>query len=123
MIWKKFLPLLSLVSVAVPDRLCLNVTRVTAAPATAQSKQPLSVEVIFNSDQQSLRWDSISPTSGQWDVYPLRSVPVVAQPLEGPCAGAAHGQQRQLSFQVRLSLQQNRHGAEAEQRVSRRRIL
>ncbi|MEI7806986.1 MAG: hypothetical protein WCJ07_00725 [Verrucomicrobiota bacterium] len=59
-------------------------TRLTpsAQPRNANNLYP--VEVIFNSQQQSLRWDSIQPyvlVNGQ--PLPLRPVPVVKNRWEG----------------------------------------
>ena len=76
-------------------------TRLTpsAQPRNANNLYP--VEVIFTSQQQSLRWDSIQPyvlVNGQ--PLPLRPVPVVKNRWEGPCAGAADGQHGQLPLQV-----------------------
>jgi hypothetical protein len=82
MILKKFLPFLPvlfLAGCATP-----SFTRITP---TLQPRNPdnlYPVEVAFDSQQQSLRWDSIKPyvlINGQ--TFPLRPVPIVRNRWEG----------------------------------------
>jgi hypothetical protein len=59
-------------------------TRLTPNLQTRNSNNLYPVEVIFNSNRQSLRWDSIRPfvvVNGQ--ALPLRQVPVVKNRWEG----------------------------------------
>ena len=79
---KKFLPFLPLLLLA--GCTTATFTRLTpnAQPRNANNLYP--VEVVFDSQQQSLRWDSIQPyvlVNGQ--PLPLRSVPVVKNRWEG----------------------------------------
>ena len=79
---KKFLPFLPVLLLA--GCTTASFTRLTpnAQPRNANNLYP--VEVVFESHQQSLRWDSIQPyvlVNGQ--PLPLRSVPVVKNRWEG----------------------------------------
>ena len=79
---KKFLPFLPVLLLA--GCTTASFTRLTpnAQPRNANNLYP--VEVVFDSHQQSLRWDSIQPyvlVNGQ--PLPLRSVPVVKNRWEG----------------------------------------
>ena len=59
-------------------------TRVTPLQQPRNANNLYPVEVIFNSQQQSLRWDSIKPyVLVNGDLYPLRPVPVVPNRWEG----------------------------------------
>ena len=80
---KKFLPLLPVLLLAGCGTTA-SFTRMTPGlqPRNADNLYP--VEVAFNSQQQSLRWDSIHPyviVHGQ--PFPLRPVPVVQNRWEG----------------------------------------
>ena len=82
MILKKFLPLLPVLWLAG----CASgtFTRVTPTQQPRNANNLYPVEVIFNSQQQTLRWDSIQPyviANGQ--SYPLRPVPIVKNRWEG----------------------------------------
>jgi hypothetical protein len=84
MIWKKFLPLLSLVAVLLLTGCAATFTRVTPLQQPRNANNLYPVEVIFNSDQQSLRWDSIKPyVLANGELYPMRPVPVVQNRWEG----------------------------------------
>jgi len=79
---KKFLPFLPVLLLA--GCTTATFTRLTpnAQPRNANNLYP--VEVVFDSQQQSLRWDSIQPyvlVNGQ--PLPLRPVPVVKNRWEG----------------------------------------
>jgi len=79
---KKFLPFLPVLLLA--GCTTATFTRLTpnAQPRNANNLYP--VEVVFDSHQQSLRWDSIQPyvlVNGQ--PLPLRPVPVVKNRWEG----------------------------------------
>jgi hypothetical protein len=59
-------------------------TRLTPNEQPRNANNLYPVEVIFNSQQQALRWDSIKPyvvVNGQ--PYPLRPVPIVKNRWEG----------------------------------------
>ena len=81
MIWKKFLPLLPVLLLAG----CTSTfTRVTPLEQPRNPNNLYPVEVAFDSQQQSLRWDSIQPyvlVNGQ--PYALRQVPMITNRWEG----------------------------------------
>ena len=81
MIWKKVLPLLTvLLLTGCPA----TFTRVTPLQQPRNPNNLYPVEVIFNSQQQSLRWDSIQPyvlVGGE--LYPMRPVPMMKNRWEG----------------------------------------
>jgi hypothetical protein len=81
MILKKFLPLLPLLLLAG----CTSTfTRVTPLEQSRNANNLYPVEVIFNSNQQALRWESVKPfVLVNGDLYPLRPVPVVPNRWEG----------------------------------------
>jgi hypothetical protein len=81
MIWKKFLPLLPLLLITG----CAGTfTRVTPLQQPRNANNLYPVEVIFNSEQTSLRWDSIKPfVLANGELYPLRPVPIVRNRWEG----------------------------------------
>ena len=89
--WKKFLPLLPLLLLTG----CAGTfTRVTPLQQPRNANNLYPVEVIFNSDQTSLRWDSIKPyVLANGELYPLRPVPVVQNRWEGlvPVPPTANG--------------------------------
>jgi hypothetical protein len=81
MILKKFLPLLPLLLLT---GCAATFTRVSPLQQPRNSNNLYPVEVIFNSSQQSLRWDSIKPfVLVNGELYPLRPVPVVQNRWEG----------------------------------------
>ena len=81
MIWKKFLPLLPLLLLT---GCAASFTRVTPLQQPRNANNLYPVEVIFNTDQTSLRWDSIKPyVLVNGELYPLRPVPVVLNRWEG----------------------------------------
>ena len=81
MIWKKFLPLLPVLLLAG----CTSTfTRVTPLQQPRNANNLYPVEVIFTSNQQALRWESLKPfVLVNGDLYPLRPVPVVPNRWEG----------------------------------------
>jgi len=84
MIWKKFLPFLSLVTLLVLTGCSTTFTRLTPLQQARNGNNLYPVEVMFNSTQQSLRWDSIKPyVLVNGELYPLRPVPVVLNRWEG----------------------------------------
>jgi hypothetical protein len=79
--WKKFLPL---VSVLVLTGCAGQFTRLTPLQQPRNPSNMYPVEVAFNSDQQSLRWETIQPfvlVNGQ--PYQLHQVPIVKNRWEG----------------------------------------
>jgi hypothetical protein len=81
MIWKKFLPLLP---VLLLTGCASTFTQVTPLQQPRNPNNLYPVEVIFNSQQQALRWDSIKPyVLVNGELYPLRPVPVVQNRWEG----------------------------------------
>ena len=81
MIWKKFLPLLPVLILA---GCATSFTRVTPLQQPRNANNLYPVEVIFTSNQQSLRWDSLKPSVlVNGDLYPLRPVPLMTNRWEG----------------------------------------
>jgi hypothetical protein len=81
MIWKKFLPLLPLLLLT---GCAASFTRVTPLQQPRNANNLYPVEVIFNTDQTSLRWDSIKPyVLVNGELYPMHPVPVVQNRWEG----------------------------------------
>lgn len=79
--WKKFLPLLS---VLVLTGCASQFTRLTPLQQPRSPNNMYHVEVAFNSTQQSLRWESIQPyVVVDGTPYPLRPVPQVKKRWEG----------------------------------------
>jgi len=81
MICKKFLLLLPILLLT---GCAATFTRLTPLEQPRNADNLYPVEVIFNSQQQSLRWDSIQPyvlVSGE--PYPLRPVPMMQNRWEG----------------------------------------
>lgn len=79
---KKFLPLLPLLILT--GCATSKFTRLSPAMQPRNPDNQYPVEVAFNSQQQSLRWESIKPfvlVDGQ--PYPLRPVPLVNNRWEG----------------------------------------
>jgi hypothetical protein len=98
MIWKKFLPLLPLLLLT---GCAATFTRLTPLQQPRNPNNLYPVEVIFNSDQQSLRWDSIKPyVLVNGELYPLRPVPVVQNRWEGlvPVPPTANGVTYRFKF-------------------------
>jgi hypothetical protein len=80
---KKFFPLLPVLLVAGCTSTA-TFTHMTPSrqPRNADNQYP--VEVAFNSQQQSIRWDSLQPhVLVNGESYPLRPVPVVKNRWEG----------------------------------------
>ncbi len=79
--WKKFLPLLPALFLAGCSTTFTGVTPLQQ-PRNANNLYP--VEVIFNSNQESLRWDSLKPSVlVNGELYPLRPVPMITNRWEG----------------------------------------
>jgi hypothetical protein len=79
--YKKFLPLLPILLLT---GCAATFTRLTPLEQPRNADNLYPVEVIFNSQQQSLRWDSIQPyvlVGGE--PYPLRPVPMMQDRWEG----------------------------------------
>jgi len=83
MIMKKFLPFLPVLFLAGCSTTA-TFTRMTPSQQPRNADNLYPVEVAFNSQQQSIRWDSLQPhvlVNGQ--SFPLRPVPVVKNRWEG----------------------------------------
>ena len=79
--WKKILPFLS---VLLLTGCASTFTRLTPLQQPRNPNNLYPVEVAFNSQQQSLRWESIQPyVLVNGELYPLRQVPLVKNRWEG----------------------------------------
>ena len=79
--WKKILPLLS---VLLLTGCAATFTRLSPLQQPRNANNLYQVEVAFNSQQQSLRWETIQPyVLVNGELYPLRPVPVVQNRWEG----------------------------------------
>jgi hypothetical protein len=79
--WKKILPVLS---VLLLTGCAATFTRLSPLQQPRSSNNLYPVEVAFNSQQQSLRWESIQPyVLVNGESYPLRPVPLVENRWEG----------------------------------------
>ena len=79
--WKKLLPVLSALLLT---GCAATFTRLTPLQQPRNSNNLYPVEVAFNSQQQSLRWESIQPyVLVNGESYPLRPVPLVKNRWEG----------------------------------------
>jgi hypothetical protein len=106
MIWKKFLPLLSLL---VLTGCAGTFTRLTPNQQPRNANNLYPVEAVFNSSQQSLRWDSIQAyvlVNGA--LYPMRPVPIVQNRWEGlvPVPAGASG----VSYRFKFDYEYNNFG-------------
>jgi hypothetical protein len=103
MIWKKFLPFLPVLLLTG----CVSTfTQVTPLQQPRNANNLYPVEVIFNSTQQALRWDSIKPyVLVKGELYPLRPVPVVQNRWEGlvPVPPMADGAAYRFKFEYLLN--------------------
>lgn len=89
--WKTFLPLLPVLLITGCSS---TFTRLTPLQQPRNANNLYPVEVIFDSPQQSLRWDSIKPSVlVNGELYPLRPVPIVNNRWEGfvPVPPTANG--------------------------------
>jgi hypothetical protein len=79
--WKKFLPVLSALLLTG----CAGTfTRLTPLQQSRNANDLYPVEVAFNSQQQSLRWETIQPyVIVNGELSPLRPVPLVQNRWEG----------------------------------------
>jgi len=79
--WKKILPLLS---VLLLTGCAATFTRLTPLQQPRNVNNLYPVEVVFNSQQTSLRWETIQPyVLANGELYPLRQVPLVQNRWEG----------------------------------------
>jgi hypothetical protein len=79
--WKKLLPLLS---VLLLTGCAATFTRLSPLQQPRNPNNLYPVEVAFNSQQQSLRWESIQPyVLVNGDKYPLHPVPLVQNRWDG----------------------------------------
>ena len=79
--WKKFLPVLSALLLT---GCAATFTRLSPLQQPRNPNNLYPVEVAFNSQQQSLRWETIQPfVLVNGDLYPLRQVPLVQNRWEG----------------------------------------
>jgi len=79
--WKKFLPVLSVLLLTG----CAGMfTGLSPLQQSRNASNLYQVEVAFNSQQQSLRWETIQPyVLVNGELYPLRQVPLVKNRWEG----------------------------------------
>jgi hypothetical protein len=81
MMWKKFLPV---VPVFLLMGCAATFTRLSPLEQPRNPYNQYPVEVAFNSQQQSMRWDSIKPyVLVNGDLYPLRSEKMLTNRWEG----------------------------------------
>ena len=79
--WKKILPVLS---VLLLTGCAGHFTRLTPLQQSRNANNLYPVEVAFNSQQQSLRWETIQPyVIANGEPYPLHPVPLVQNRWEG----------------------------------------
>jgi hypothetical protein len=79
--WKKILPVLS---VLLLTGCAATFTRLSPLQQPRNPNNLYPVEVAFNSQQQSLRWETIQPyVLVNGELYPLRPVPLVQNRWEG----------------------------------------
>jgi len=79
--WKKILPVLS---VLLLTGCAATFTRLTPLQQPRNANNLYPVEVAFNSQQQSLRWESVQPyVLVNGELYPLRPVALVENRWEG----------------------------------------
>ena len=79
--WKKILPL---VPALLLTGCAATFTRLTPLQQPRNANNLYPVEVIFNSPQQSLRWDSLKPyVVVNGEPYPMHPVPMVEHRWEG----------------------------------------
>ncbi|MGO8839138.1 MAG: hypothetical protein ACLQAH_17415 [Limisphaerales bacterium] len=101
--WKKFLPLMSVLLLA---GCAAQFTRLTPLQQPRNPNNLYPVEVAFNSQQQSLRWETIQPyvvADGQ--TYPLRPVPLVQNRWEGyvPVPAGVNGVNYRFKFDYKYN--------------------
>jgi len=101
--WKKFLPVLSMVLLT---GCAATFTRLTPLQQPRNPSGYYPVEVAFNSKQQSLRWESIQPyvvVDGQ--SIPLRTVALVQNRWEGliPVPPAANSVNYRFKFDYKYN--------------------
>jgi hypothetical protein len=106
MIWKKILTLLPVLLLA---GCASTFTRVTPLEQPRNPNNLYPVEVIFNSPQQSLRWDSIQPyVLVNGEPYPMRPVAMVQNRWEGlvPVPAGADS----VNYRFKFNYQYNNFG-------------
>jgi hypothetical protein len=108
MIWKKFLPLLPLLLLTG----CAGTfTRLTPLQQPRNANNLYPVEAVFNSSQQSLRWDSIQAfVLANGTLYPMRPVPIVKNRWEGlvPVPAGANS----VSYRFKFDYSYNNFGTD-----------
>ena len=103
MIWKKFLPFLPVLLLA---GCTTTFTQVTPLQQPRNPNNLYPVEVIFNSGQQAMRWDSLKPfVLVNGDLYPLRPVPMVTNRWDGlvPVPPTANSANYRFKFEYLLN--------------------
>jgi uncharacterized lipoprotein YajG len=81
MIWKKFLPFVSILLLA---GCAATFTRLTPTQQPRNPNNLYTVETSFDSQQQSLRWDSVHAyILANGELYPMRPVPMMTNRWEG----------------------------------------
>ena len=101
--WKKILPLLS---VLLLTGCAATFTRLTPLQQPRNPNNLYPVEVAFNSQQQSLRWESIQPyVLVNGELYPLRPVPLVQNRWEGfvPVPPGANSAEYRFKFDYKYN--------------------
>jgi hypothetical protein len=101
--WKKFLPVLS---VLLLTGCAGQFTRLTPLQQTRNPSNQYSVEVAFNSKQQSLRWETIQPyilANGQ--AYAMRPEPLVQNRWQGyvPVPPGVNGVEYRFKFEYKYN--------------------
>ena len=112
--WKKFLPVLS---VLLLTGCAATFTRLTPLQQPRNPNNLYPVEVAFNSQQQSLRWETIQPyVLANGELYPLRPVPLVQNRWEGfvPVPPGANSVDYRFKFDYKYNSRW--HGAQVQQR-------
>jgi hypothetical protein len=101
--WKKILPLLS---VLLLTGCAATFTRLSPLQQPRNPNNLYPVEVAFNSQQQSLRWESIQPyVLVNGELYPLHPVPLVQKRWEGfvPVPPGANGVTYRFKFDYKYN--------------------
>jgi hypothetical protein len=107
MIWKKFLQILPVLWLTGCAGTFTGLTP-SQQPRNANNLYP--VEVVFNSSQQSLRWDTVQASVlANGTLYPMRPVPIVKNRWEGlvPVPAGANG----VSYNFKFDYEYNSFGS------------
>jgi hypothetical protein len=111
MIWKKFLQILPVLLLTGCAGTFTGLTPLQQ-PRNANNLYP--VEVVFNSSQQSLRWDSVQASVlVNETLFPMRPVPIVKNRWEGlvPVPAGANG----VTYRFKFDYQYNSFGTAPKQ--------